>query len=277
LLAIKEILKSIDNWILKTISKLPPVAMLAAINFRQRVLARKTRFKHDLRENIYFAVEESEVCKRYFLSPYRGFQLFQHGIKRRGDGLASDYLVDGIAFSDGDTIVDVGANTGDFHLFFEGKRANINYFGFEPAPNEFKVLQRNVPHGIVFQAGCWYTNTTLTFFLQSEKADSSLIEPKEYNETVRVDCRRLDDMISGPIKLLKIEAEGAEPEVIAGAEKLLESVQWITVDVGCERGKNQESTLVHVTNSLLQRGFKVESFNPSRLVMLFKNAKEDVN
>ena len=43
--------------------------------------------------------------------------------------------------------------------------------------------------------------------------------------------------------LLKVEAEGAEPEVLQGLKKNLSRVEFITVDCGFERGLNQKSTI----------------------------------
>ena len=45
------------------------------------------------------------------------------------------------------------------------------------------------------------------------------------------------------IKLLKLQAEGAEPEVSKGSLNSLKNIKFITADLGPERGLNQESTL----------------------------------
>ena len=65
----------------------------------------------------------------------------------------------------------------------------------------------------------------------------------------------MDDFITDKVKLLKLEAEGAEPEILMGAENKLELIQYIAADLGFERGKKEESTYKQVTNFLLSRGF----------------------
>ena len=51
---------------------------------------------------------------------------------------------------------------------------------------------------------------------------------------------------------IKIEAEGAEPEILEGLIKNLNKVEYITIDAGFERGVNKESTLVQCTNYLFR-------------------------
>jgi hypothetical protein len=69
--------------------------------------------------------------------------------------------------------------------------------------------------------------------------------------------------------LLKLEAEGAEIEVIEGAERILSKTRYITADLGFER--KGKSTLPDVTNYLLQKGFEIVEFSSPRIVVLFKN------
>ena len=103
----------------------------------------------------------------------------------------------------------------------------------------------------------WHENGELAFYVSSENADSSLIKPPNFDEVIKVSTRRLDSIINTPVKLLKIEAEGAEPEVIKGCEKLLSQTQYITADLGYERGIDQQSTLDPVTKYLSNHGFEL--------------------
>ena len=73
------------------------------------------------------------------------------------------------------------------------------------------------------------------------------------------------------IKLLKLEAEGAEPEVIQGCDKILADIEFIAADLGEERGKEQESTMAPVINYVLSRNFEIISINAIRGSVLFKN------
>jgi hypothetical protein len=58
--------------------------------------------------------------------------------------------------------------------------------------------------------------------------------------------------------LLKIEAEGYEPEILKGAGKMLERCEYIAVDGGYERGVKCEQTFTTITNYLLKNNFEMK-------------------
>ena len=78
-------------------------------------------------------------------------------------------------------------------------------------------------------------------------------------------------MVSCPIKLLKLEAEGGEPEVLLGSSTILNHIEFISADLGFERGLNSESTLPAVSNFLLPMGFRFVDLSKNRLVSLFSS------
>ena len=59
--------------------------------------------------------------------------------------------------------------------------------------------------------------------------------------------------------------------MLQGCEEILNNIQYISVDLGPERGVKKECTLVEVTNLLVSKGFKLIDFKYSRSVILFKN------
>ena len=77
-------------------------------------------------------------------------------------------------------------------------------------------------------------------------------------------------MVDCPIKLLKIEAEGAEPQVIRGCSGILDRTEFISADLGFERGVLRDSTFIPVTNFLLSHGFELMAMNFDRLTALYK-------
>ena len=81
------------------------------------------------------------------------------------------------------------------------------------------------------------------------------------------------DKIKKKIKLIKLEAEGFEPEILQGLKKYLNYVEYITIDCGFERGIKQESTITECTNYLIQNNFEMIDFGIPRIVTLFKNLK----
>jgi len=75
------------------------------------------------------------------------------------------------------------------------------------------------------------------------------------------------------VKLLKLEAEGAEPEVLKGALKTLKSIEYVSTDCGFERGKNQDATFNEVNEILVENGFYIVTANLKRPVFLYRNSK----
>lgn len=199
---------------------------------------------------------------------------YARGIEARAVRLGSDYLLPMIEFADGDVVIDCGANVGDFKLYFRASGINVEYVGIEPGPGEFEVMQRNVAPSTAHNVGLWNEDGELTFYVSSNGADSSLIEPPSYDSVTKVPIRRLDTLIDFPkIKLLKIEAEGAEPEALEGSSGLFDRIEYITADLGAERGLEQTSTLVPVTNYLLENGFELVAINHQRVVALYRNTR----
>lgn len=249
----------------------PAFCML--FNFRAAIRGQDIRFRFNATECHYVA--ESDGLQRRFKSKYAAIGGYSNGLKARAEALGHAYHLDAIPFEDGDVIVDCGANIGDLKLYFDINNRKIRYFAFEPSPEDFACLQPNVAPGFARNAGLWHTSSELTFYISIHNGDSSFIEPAAYTETRQIPVQRLDELMDGNIKLLKIEAEGAEPEVLLGCEKLLANIEYISVDLGYERGIAMESTLVPVTNYLLQNGYELIEVGKARLVALYKNTRHE--
>ena len=107
-------------------------------------------------------------------------------------------------------------------------------------------------------------------FIDSDGANSSLSYFGN-NNSIEVETRTLDSFNFQNIKLLKLEAEGYEPEVLMGSLKTLKNIQYISVDYGNERGVEQESTKVEVTNYLFNNNFELVADSKNRKIGLFQN------
>jgi FkbM family methyltransferase len=243
----------------------------AAFNLRAFILGREIRLKFDSVSGKYSAIDNN--LTRIFYHTKQGNLSYEKGFKDRAKGLSWAYMLDKIDFVDDDVIIDCGANVGDLGLFFIYAGKKIKYYGIEPSPLEFECLAENMPKGININVGLWSESKELQFYVSSEGADSSLIEPCFYNRVVSVKACRFDGLYSNlKIKLLKLEAEGAEPEVLEGFGSNLENIEWIAADLGYERGLRMESTFSEVTNYLLKRDFELVDFNPQRVSALYKNS-----
>ena len=203
---------------------------------------------------------------------------FLNGPAQRGADIGKQYLLNNIEFSTNDIIVDCGANIGDFELYFYVRQLPVQVVAVEPSPVEYSHLKKNimvntcVRKSETYNVALWReSGTNMEFYIKSDSADSSLFEVTGYDQKVSVRVERLDTLLARKAyRLLKIEAEGAEPEVLEGAEKVLDCFDYIVVDAGFERGIAQESTLREVTNFLLKRNFEFVDINPKRVCVLFR-------
>lgn len=225
--------------------------------------------KKSIEETLIYKQKSNE---RYFCNLAQGFTVYKKGISARNKSLLIDYCLDTVDFNDHDLIVDVGANIGD--LFFAVTQVNpfIKYIGFEPSLPEFKVTKLNTMHGDaeVHNVACGNFNGQGQLFLNSSNADNSLINFLGSKKVVPTKVKILDDFLLKNIKLLKVDAEGAEPEVLTGALNTIKNCEFVAVDVSFERGMNKDSTIIQVLQIMQNSGFFVNAVNLDRLCILFK-------
>ena len=212
-----------------------------------------------------------ENLKWNFLYGRRSFWYLK-GTKYRGEQLHKEYKTQNIKFNTNDVVIDIGANVGDFYLGFDDK---INYYGYEPSPLVFSCLKNNIKNQNLFNLG--FSNiegNTIDFYLSDEFGDSSILPIKNYTKKIIIKTTTLDKeiaKINQKIKLIKLEAEGFEPEILKGLKKYLNYIEYITIECGFERGIDQQSTIAECSNYLLKNNFKMINFGTPRMVALFKN------
>lgn len=201
--------------------------------------------------------------------------IYKDGIKARLNKLLDDYMIRNLDIPENANIIDCGANIGEIGMGLRLKSKGVKYYAFEPSHQEHQLCQLNNPEGVCIKAALWKETKTLRFYSKKKTADSSAIEIDDFDNIEDVDAITLDDYCTenglDNIFILKLEAEGAEPEVLEGAERILEKIRYITADCGFERGKEKSSTAPAVTNFLLGRGFEMLSISPKRTTILFRN------
>ncbi len=130
----------------------------------------------------------------------------------------------------GNVVVDIGANIGYYTLLFAklvGEKGKV--FAFEPEPNNFDLLKKNIEIN-------GYKNINLINKAVSNKSGKiklylndvntschSLIAENPNNQYIEIDSIKLDDFfeINQKIDFIKIDVEGAELESLKGMSNLL--------------------------------------------------------
>ena len=275
--------------ILSQLVLLPHGRLFASLyNWRGRLLGRPTRVAWNSEGAGAYHISDTEMPNYTIRIPAEArdqlFYAYNRGLKMTASYLARRCFLDHIKFAKGDVVLDCGANLGNFKLYFDLNKLAVQYIGFEPSPHEFACLSQNVTQGDfatpeIHNVGLWHKRGNLRFYVSSFGADSSFIQPPQYDSVLPIPTRPLADFIpqsvgkEGRVRLLKLEAEGAELEVLQGLGEKLGRIDYIAAAVGHERGIKQEATFIPVTNFLIQRGFEIVADDfPHDFALLFKNA-----
>ena len=177
----------------------------------------------------------------YFYNPFRLGRYFHHGKTSAFDWMEVKYHLKEVS-GEAPTCVEVGANIGEFSLAFKRLFPDGRLYSFEPDPVAFKCLCENLLHQdgcMLFEKAISKDVTDATFYLASDGADSSLIPPEKFESELRVNTWSLDYVLEAmklcKIDLLKIEAEGYEPEILIGGQLMLQMTDLVVIDCGPER------------------------------------------
>lgn len=206
--------------------------------------------------------------------------LYDQGVAQRALSLARTYALDKVPFEPGNVVIDTGANYGDLFVWLRAKELGIQYLAVEPGRQEVDCLHRNVtPYGgNVADVAVGAVSGTATLWYEPDGANSSLEAPPDFLESYEVHVETLDHLAERyfpgmhPIRLLKLETEGTEIDVLRGSERVLPRIQFIAADLGFEKGTDAQSSLPDVVDYLYGHGFRIFHVGDApSLRFLFRN------
>lgn len=273
-------LRIIDKIFRSTRSKLSNNQILFFYNVHSILSDSRVKFKFVDKDRSEIYICEDAKRKHYFSPISRGVAYID-GFKKTAFNIAMSYGVDKINFQENDVIIDVGANNGNLGIFLRDYiEQGLKYYAIEPGEFEFESLLLSFSKDAgskVYKFAAHNKCEIVDLFYSPLNADSSIFQPPKYDKKISVQARTLDCFIKNEInntliRLIKIEAEGSEYEVCLGLEENLKNVHYISIDLGFERGINQESPLPETINFLLSKNFRVVSITqPECLRILFEN------
>ena len=225
--------------------------------------------KIHFKKNKYFKVIENNK-KMYFPNKRIDRVIVDH--ERHFFNLLDQYSINQLEIKDNDLVIDCGANVGELYFSFLLNTQNIEYIAFEPDPAAFECLSLNINNKSdnLYNFALSSNEGKMKFYLDTFGANSS-IEHFGSEEFITVETKTLDSFNFENIKLIKLEAEGHEIEVLKGSVNTLKNTEYITVDYGPEKGKEGNMTLPEVTNFLFKENFIIENASSNRYTCLFKN------
>lgn len=165
-------------------------------------------------------------------------------------------------------IVDCGSNIGTSIKYYTQKFPEATIHGFEPDPDVFEVLQKNIghlPNVNVQKKAVWIHDEKVR--LSSDGIDGGRIDEGQKGE---IESIRLRDFLAqfDEIDFLKIDIEGAEFKVIEDCSEVLCRVKSLFLEVHTFQGQPQYvSTILKV---LENSGFRyyIENENDQKKPLL---------
>ncbi len=175
---------------------------------------------------------------------------------------------------EGGLLVDVGANIGYFSCLWAAASSRNSVCAFEASPRNFPMLQRNVAAQSVservklFEQAVGKEQGTLAFDVgPQEQSGWGGLTNSASAQTLEVNVGRLDDLLpaESQVSVLKIDTEGADAWVLAGAERLLRNrqIQHIFYEENLERMAQLGIAPRTAVQFLTGLGYKVSNLDHS--------------
>ncbi len=173
------------------------------------------------------------------------------------------------ALRPGDLFVDIGANVGSYSML-GGGGAGAQCLSIEPIPSTFAWLTRNIAvNGLgdrvqALNLGLGRGEGRLRFTGGLDTVNHVLADGELADDALEVPVRALDAVLDGRSpSLIKIDVEGFETEVLAGAERALADPALMAVIMelngsGARYGFDED--VLH--RDLLGRGFETFRYRP---------------
>jgi FkbM family methyltransferase len=170
------------------------------------------------------------------------------------------------------TVLDVGANRGQFALWARERFPTAALHSFEPlaeARSKLTQLLAQDPQVTIYGAAVGSTSGRVKMNVAATDHSSSVLEittrqaqtfPGTHKVTEEeVDVVRLDDVFSPgalrPPVLLKIDVQGYELEVLRGAERLLAEVDFALIEASFAEFYRNQPLFDDIVSHLRARGF----------------------
>lgn len=157
-----------------------------------------------------------------------------------------DIVMPGIIKTDKPTIVDIGANVGQFAAATKYFFPQCTLYTFEPDAQIFERLKANLAankYVNFYNLGIGKENGKTTFYKDelSLKSTFKLNRNSHVKEEETIETKTLDSFNITNVDLLKIDVEGFEQEVLQGASKALKNVDYLLVEVSLDRSGDESN------------------------------------
>jgi FkbM family methyltransferase len=171
------------------------------------------------------------------------------------------------------TVIDVGANIGQFSVTVAKLFSNVSIHCFEPLPVCLPVLKRNtqeLPNVRIYPIALGESEGTGVFHVNSHSHSSSLLRLAEGHreafplarevDAIRVSLSTLDkvfaDLELTPPVMLKLDVQGYEATTIRGGFSTLRRVDYIVCETSLKPMYDGEMLFPDLARMIEMRGFR---------------------
>lgn len=118
-------------------------------------------------------------------------------------------------------IIDIGAHIGASVLYFKRRWPEVEVLAIEASPSLVLVLEENVDRlaGVDIRHAAVAEERGYITFYESDRSWSGS-STRESDRAVTVPATTLDDLLDGPVDIVKLDIEGAEFSALAAATRL---------------------------------------------------------
>lgn len=173
------------------------------------------------------------------------------------------------------TVLDVGANTGQFAVATAKLFPNVSVHSFEPVPNCAKELRKNVSglgNVVVYPFALGDREGKVTLHVNTHSHSSSILpltrghrdafpEAREAR-AIEVKVSTLDGVFAEadlrPPVLLKLDVQGYEAQTLRGGVETLKRVDYVVLEASFKPMYEGELLFMDIARMMEERGFRFE-------------------
>lgn len=175
------------------------------------------------------------------------------------------------------TLVDVGANVGQWTAGVLEVARPRHVRVFEPSPDVFPIVSRRFaarPEVKVVQAAVGDRNGTVSFYVTDHSHNASVLRPREDSDDLldsgahvraEVDVKMvsLDTALAdlATIDILKVDVQGFERSVLAGASATLRRTAWVLLEANFVSLYEDDLLLPELHALMLRAGFTLANLS----------------
>ncbi len=175
------------------------------------------------------------------------------------------------------TIIDGGANVGEYSADMRAQYPDAEIFAFEPTPKLFEGIRKRFADDrkiTCYPQALGERKGKAVFHVTADTVSSSLLEQadpaaRSASEAIEVEVAALDDwagdrVLARPVRL-KLDIEGNELAALRGAARLLSQVDFVELETTFRNARQGQPSLRELLNFMHEHQFELVDIYPGIL------------